>query len=294
MFLINSKKLNLYTLFFHNLKMYYVSTACLKGNNSRFTKDVFKVLDVYAKAGIKNIELGAAHYPFDNIKDLINYRKEHDANFIMHYNFPAAKNVNHLLNLGSKNKNIVDISLNVIKNGLELCNELEAPIYSLHPGFTADLDTNLKPLSEEISKEKAVSLIISRLKEVIDFAQDYDIKIAVENMVPSCVSFCKIEDFLRLFKEIKNKQLGVLLDIGHLKLSNPNFEKQKDFIEKIKDKIFELHIHQLKNGIDHQPMLTKNVIELFNIDAKKVALTLEINNANIEQIKQSYEILNQY
>jgi len=211
----------------------------------------------------------------------------------MHFNFPAAK-ADYMLNLGSVNEKIAKVSINVVKRGIELCNELDAPIYSLHPGFTADLDIYLKPISETIPKEKAVSLIISRLQEVIDFAQEYDIKIAVENMVPECVSFCKIDDFQKMFKEIKNKKLGVLLDIGHLKISNPDFDEQKTFIDKIKDRIIEVHIHDFVDGKDHLPVLSRNVIKPFNINAKKVALSLEINNANIEQIKQSYDVLNTY
>ena len=273
--------------------MNYVSTACLKGESTKFTRDIFKVLDVYTKAGIKNIELGAAHNPFDNIKDLFKYKKEHDLNYIMHFNFPAAK-VNYMLNLGSINEEIAKISLDVVKKGIELCNELEAPIYSLHPGFVADLDTELKPLSKKIPKDKAVSLAISRLQEAVDFAQEYNIKIAVENMVPQCVSFCKIGDFIKLFKEINSKKLGVLVDIGHLKLTNPKFEEQKKFIDTIKNKIIEMHIHELIDGNDHFPVLKNNVIKPFNIDTKKIALTLEINRADIEQIKQSYDVLNNY
>ena len=271
--------------------MHYISTACLGGENSKFTRDIFKVLNVYAKAGIKNIELGAAHEPFDNVKDLFKYKKENNANFIIHYNFPCAKNIKCLLNISSLNEEIAKTSLRVIKNGIELCNELEAPIYSMHPGFTRDLDLNLNPITKPITREKAVQLMTLRMQEVMDFARDYDVKIAVENMVSDCISFCNAEDFLKLFNKIKNKRLGILLDIGHMKMAHPNLEEQKDFVEKIKDKIFELHLHEVINEKDHNKLTNVDILKPFNINTKNIALTLEINGATIKDILDSQEVL---
>jgi len=272
--------------------MHYISTACLKGENSKFTRDVFKVLDVYAKAGIKNIELGAAHQPFDNINDLYKYKKENNANFLIHYNFPCAKNIKCLLNLSSLNEEIAKTSLKVIKNGIELCNKLEAPIYSMHPGFAHDSDLNLNPITKSIPREKAVQLMISRMGEVMDFAQNYDVKIAVENMISESISFCNVEDFLELFNKIKNKRLGMLLDIGHMKMAHPNLEEQRNFVEKIKDRIFEMHIHEIINRKDHQPIFANaNILKPFNISTKNIALTLESNRSTIKNILDSQEVL---
>lgn len=84
----------------------------------------------------------------------------------------------------------------------------------------------------------------------------------------------------------------MLLDIGHMKMANPGFEEQKDFVEKIKDKIFEMHIHEILNKKDHQPKLTNaDILKPFNINTKNIALTLESNRSTIKDILDSRKVL---
>ncbi|MFH1510237.1 MAG: hypothetical protein ABIF10_00985 [Candidatus Woesearchaeota archaeon] len=65
----------------------YVSTSCLRGKNSLFEPDVFKVLLAYDKLGIDSVELGSVHRPARNILRLRSF----GFNYIVHCVFPPRK-----------------------------------------------------------------------------------------------------------------------------------------------------------------------------------------------------------
>ena len=107
--------------------MIFVSTNCLKNPSN-----VLRVLDEYDKAKIENVELGSVHAPFD-IKKL----KKFNFNFIIHNYFPPPKNAFNF-NLASQKKQILKKSIKLAKNAIDLCAEIESPLYTFHAGFTSD------------------------------------------------------------------------------------------------------------------------------------------------------------
>lgn len=267
--------------------MVYISTTSIINN-----KELFSVLNRYVDLGIKNIELGSVH---NLIKEplLFKFQKENNINFIIHGFFPPSKNP-FFINLSSQNEKILKKSVEFCKNSIEVCRKLNSDIYTTHPGFNKEVTYNHNKAGgvEIISKEHDKELVINTSKrtitEICDYAQNYDIKIAIETMYngESATLMHNPKTFIEFFKgNIKN--LGILFDTGHMKANsvNLNFDL-KESIEKLKRYIIALHLQENTNkGIDeHLPIKNTELLDLFGKDfLKNKYLTLEGQNNWTEQ-----------
>lgn len=276
--------------------MIYVSTSCLKGENSRFTKDVFKVLEVYRKNDINNIELGSVHSYIKDLTKIKKYQKENDTNFIIHGFFPPAKK-SFYLNFASKNKKVLKESIKVAKNAIELCNDLNSNLYSTHAGFSSDkIGFKKEIVIDKIAKDKARDIAAYSFSNLCDYAANYDIKIAVENNQGSIGIIQNIDCFKIFFKKVNVKNLGALIDIGHAAVAKIKFNVDlKKMICQLKNKIFEIHIHKSVNGKDtHLNIDSPDLLKDFDKDTlKKTALTLEAINLTPNEILKGKNIIKQ-
>lgn len=228
----------------------YVSTACLS-NKYSFSQ----ILDVCSKLGIKNIELGVSKTPNIDLSVL----KKYAFNYIVHHYFPLAKET-FIVNLASQNKQIIRRSIDQMKRSIDFCVDFNISFFSFHAGFRVDPDINLKFNFNNIAEyENSFKTFKESVEKIVNYAERRDMKVAIENNVLSeynlidgqnkLLLMCELWEFERLFDEIRAKNLGVLLDIGHLKVTS-NLLKfdTNEFIYKLKDKIFAVHIHE-NNGI---------------------------------------------
>ena len=276
--------------------MVYISTTCLKGENSKFTRDVFRVLEIYRRYNIKNIELGSAHSYVKELSKIKKYQKDNDTNFIIHGFFPPAKKPFYL-NFASKNKDILKESMKVAKNAIELCNKLNSELYSTHPGLFADMNMEKNLISEKISFKEAVEISVESFKEICDYASNYNIKIAVENAggTDKANMFKDHNDFNNFFRKVEAKNLGALIDIGHASVAKVKFGIDvKELIDNTK-KIFEIHIHKSVGGVDtHLNIESLDLLKDFDKEMlKKAALTLEANNLCPDEILKGKGIIEQ-
>ena len=62
---------------------------------------------------------------------------------------------------------------------------------------------------------------------------------------------CELWEFERLFNEIRSDNLGILLDLGHLKINSNilNFDAD-EFISRLRDKTFAVHLHENNGRVD--------------------------------------------
>jgi len=272
--------------------MIFISTSCLKGENSKFTPDVFKVLEVYKELGIRNIELGAAHNFIKNIKPLFEYQKQTDSGFIIHGFFPPLK-TKFMINPASQNQKQLENTIRIAKNAIELCRKLDSELYSLHSGLVADVNFDDNPISEIISEKKATENTINSLNIICDYASRYNVKIAIENLW-GLSPLKNQNDFLNFLKEANQKNLGLLIDLGHLNISSKHngFDK-KSFIKKLQKHALEIHVHENDGTKDtHQKITNKNILADFDKDIiKKIAVTLEVQRLNKEEILQQKQFL---
>jgi len=280
----------------------YISTSCLKDG-----ENIFTVLDSYNEFRIENIELGATHQ-YANQKRLIQYINSFHHNLTVHNYFPPPKN-ELIINLASQNKNTLKKSLNFIKRSIRFCTKINVKLYSLHGGFILDPDSNfkfknnLKADSYSTSYQNAFDTFLKSVKEVNEYAEKRRIKIAIENNTLSestitsykspLVLMCRTEEFNQLFKYVQSDNLGILLDLGHLKTTSYwiGIDKNK-FIRGIEGKVFEIHVSENNGKRDEHKKLTEDSWCLKRLHRfKNTPITLESTNLCMDDILYNKRLL---
>ncbi len=280
--------------------MIYVSTTSIINN-----KDLFSVLERYNKLGIRDIELGSVHNFIKDFSPLFKFQKDNDINFIIHGFFPPSKE-NFFLNLSSQNEKILKKSIDFCKNSIDMCRKLNSDIYTTHCGFNKEVvfNKNYKHCIKIISEKHEDSVILKTLKksitEICDYANNYDIKIAIETMNNED-NATLMDNPIIISKFFKNniKNLFLLFDTGHMKANSVllkfNF---KDSVKKLKKYVIALHLQDNKGkGSDHHlPIKNNNILDLFGKKfLKNKYITLEgQNNWTEKDILDSKKLVENY
>ena len=275
--------------------MVYVSTSCLKGDKSRFEPDVITVVNKYINLGIKKMELGAAHRPFNDFSLLKKLKKQNDLDFIFHGNFPAS-NEKRYLNIASIDEDFRKRCIKIFFDSLEKLNYLEGNFLSLHPGGIADYlldDTTTLNLSDIRS---ATQRAIESLQLIVDRAKENGIKIAIENL-PGTIT----KDIVNLPSEFmfikKQADVGLLLDLGHLDTYIISENKKgrglvrKQLIKEFEPYIYEIHCHKAIMRDEHLMPEKNQFSDLKRKTLIKARLTLEINNADEKMVLEGKQLL---
>jgi len=251
---------------------------------------------LFEKLNIKNVEIGVWR---EDGKDYKKFFKNHNFNFIIHHYFPPPKKP-FIINLASQNKKILGKSINQIKKSTDFCSNLNINLFSFHAGFRVDPDINLKFNFNNIPDyEKSFNIFKNSVQEIVKYAEEKNVRVAIENNVVSeynlingenkLLLMAELWEFKRLFREIPSENLGILLDFGHLKVNSHllNFDRNK-FIEGLKDKVFAVHIHENNGRIDQHRKLRKDswcfkVINKY-FKNKETPLVMEGKYSNIEEL----------
>jgi sugar phosphate isomerase/epimerase len=275
----------------------YASTSCLKDK-----KDVFEVLDTYHKSGITNVELGIWKRPIEKLSKINNY----DCNFIVHHYFPPPHD-DFVVNLASQDKKILARSREQMKRSIDFCHRFHSKLFSFHAGFRADPDINFcfSKTGHSISYQKAFTTFVESVKEINTYAVQRGVKLAVENNVLSennlvngenkFFLLCEAIEFEQLWKNIQSDNLGILLDLGHLKVTSNwlNFDRHA-FIERVREKIFAMHINDNNGRLDtHSPVdKTSWCLEAISRNNfAKIPIILESTGLTIDQITQQLRLI---
>ena len=273
--------------------MIYASTSCLKN-----PQDVFRVLDEYEKAEIENVELGSVHKHFQTKK-----LREYNFNFIAHGYFPPPKTPFNF-NLASQKKSILEKSIKLVKKAVNVCVDINAPIFTFHAGFTVDPKKLGIKFSREgiVDRDVAIKTFIMASHEVLDYAKSRGVKLGMELNVVQKFNLDKGKNKLLLFadydetkvflKHFKKNEIGLLLDLGHTSVTSHwlNFDKDK-FVKKIKKSVVVVHASN-NNGLqDQHRQLTKNCWQTSKLkNFKNIPITLETMNLTTDQIKKNIRI----
>ncbi len=274
--------------------MIYASTSCLKNPSN-----IIRVLNEYEKAGIENVELGSVHRHFE-IKQI----KKFNFNFLIHNYFPPPK-IPFNFNLASSNKEIREKSYNLAIHAIDLCAEIESPLYTFHAGFTVD---PLKlgeafPKENITNRKKAISTFIEEVVKIVEYGNDRGIKTAMEPNVVQKFNlvnnknelslFAEFPEIEELFQSLNKTKLGLLLDLGHTIVTSHwlNFDKD-EFVEKCRDKVLAIHASN-NNGLqDQHKSLTKECWQSSKLkEFRNVPITLETMNLTVEKIKENIKLV---
>jgi len=271
----------------------YASTNCLKN-----PKNLLKVLKEYEKAGIENVELGSVHTHFN-----VNELKKFNFNFIIHNYFPPPK-ISFNFNLASLSKSIRKKSIGMAKNAIDLCQQIKSPLYTFHAGFTVEPTELGKRLPRDkiYERKKSIETFVESVEEIIAYAKNSGVKIAMEpnvvqkfNLVKGkneLLLFADYPEIETLFKLIKKEDLGLLLDLGHTAVTSHWLRFNKDeFVNSCRDKVIAIHISN-NNGLqDQHKSLTADCWQVSKIKLfRNIPIVLETMNLSTDQIIKNIQI----
>lgn len=276
------------------MKGIYVSTNCLKNS-----KKIIPVLEEFEKAEIENVELGSVHDYFD-----VKLLKKFNFNFLIHNYFPPPKKPFNL-NLSSQKFKIRSDSINLAKKAIDLCCEIESPLYTFHAGFTVDPPKlgNSFPKNKIANRDDSITRYIESVTKLVDYAKKRGIMVAMEpnvvqkfNLVNGKNELCLFAEYFeikRLLDLFKKNELGILLDLGHTAITSHWLKYDKnEFVENCRKWVTAIHISN-NNGLkDQHKGLTKNCWQTSKLHLfKKIPIILETMNLPIKKIKLNIQIV---
>jgi sugar phosphate isomerase/epimerase len=273
--------------------MIYVSTG---GFNTVPQKSV----SLLEKTGINSIELSGGKY----FKGIYNYLKKKNCNFLLHNYFPVPKK-KFVINLASLNNKIYKKSVLNIKKSIDISHKINSKFFSFHAGFLLDPPPHLLgALFKKVkldNKSLAIKRFSRRAESIARYAKNKNVKILIENNVITKENLKQFGDnpfllttpneILEFFKNA-HENIGLLLDLGHLKVSSNTlgFDLVKGH-KKLIPIIEGYHISDNNGKKDSNNEFSKNswFFKKLKLDVKYI--TIEVYTANLKKIRTLYNLI---
>lgn len=229
--------------------MYFISSLCSK------KKRIGEAVCELAELGFKNIELTGGTLFYEGFEDeLIELREKYALSYMVHNYFPPPRE-DFVLNLASRKSEIKEKILLLIKEALRLSRIFAKNLYTMHPGFVNEVLPELKDnfFVKDAEIFNSREDFYKMLSYVADEVVPEGMKVAVENLSLKSIddefSFLCGRDSIKTFLDFfsKNKNVGMLLDLGHLNIASTIFGFDRDlFLEELvkeySEKIFAFHL----------------------------------------------------
>ena len=151
------------------------------------------------------------------------------------------------LNLASMNQPIWEETLRQMKECISFASEF-CGLAVVHPGY-------LSPLGKQMP-DRAWEQNILGLQEICDHAEEFGMRIAVENMlnIESMLGRTP-EEIQGILENVRRENLGFVFDVGHA-----NTNGNVDSFLALKEKMIHVHVHDNKGARDeHLPVKSGNV-----------------------------------
>lgn len=248
----------------------YASTACV----ARRYPTLQTLLDDYAACEITQVEFGNCP-PLKDFSSDVDLPKYRGRGLIHNYFPPPAQSF--VLNLASQDPVILARSRDLCVAALHYSAALDAPFYSVHCGFLADFDA--KSLGQSLIHHQAApyesgyATFAESLQTLLEVAKRLGMRLLLEpNVVAQfnvvndrndLLMFASPREFTRLLSEISDPRLGVLLDVGHLKVTARTLRyTPQDFVAAVRARIGAIHLHDNDAVSDqHLPAIDLSVLE---------------------------------
>ena len=282
-----------------NKKKVFISTG---GFKDKVFTDVIKK---FKKGKIDDIELSGGCYTVNSGQKILQCSKK--ANIRAHNYFPPPKKP-FVINLASSNPKIANLSLAHVVKGINLSAKINAKYFSFHGGFRLDpLPKHLgKTLKEVkiINKKKALNIFKKQVLKISKIAKKKNITILIENNVVTKNNLDRFKinpllltdpkDICSFFKKLP-KNIGLLLDVGHLKVSSvtERFDL-KDAIKVINKYVKGYHFNDNNGLVDSNKSCNKNSWFLKYINKDLDYYTLEVYTKNIKTLYLQKKFFEKY
>lgn len=282
--------------------MIYISSSCVR--SSAIKDSIIKLVDY----GFSAIEFsGGTRLYAEMENDILSLKTERNLNYLCHNYFPPPQQ-DFVLNIASLNEDIYKRSFDHVVNALKLSQKIGADKFAVHAGFLIDIPLNeigISIASQRLFDEKkSKERFYSAMAELLSIANEYGIKLYVENNVVSEQNYknfgsvnpffvCTQADITELKKEVPG--IEALIDIAHLKVScntlGFNYEEQaKQLIEETDY----IHLSDNDGATDSNKEISEDSDTykiLSEINLKGKTITLEIYSG-LDKVKESYNSIN--
>lgn len=200
-----------------------IGLSMLYSLSKTFNESVHEIV----KANVKFVEIvddGLHALDKQRVSELISLGESCDIKYSVHAPFAD-------VNIASPSKPLLKAMIRRLKDSLNNARSLNAYLWVFHPGLETGISI-FYPEEAWIQNLKTVQLLCKT-------AEDYGVKLAIEN-VPEPYPFLmkNVENFRRFYSEFE-ENLGLVLDIGHANL-NGQIEL---FIETFPDRLIHIHAH---------------------------------------------------
>jgi sugar phosphate isomerase/epimerase len=187
------------------------------------------------------------------------------------------------INIASPSKLILNAMLRRLKKSITYANDLDAYLWVFHPGLKTGVSM-FYPGRNWLQNLKTTRLLS-------EFARDRGVEAAIEN-VPEPFPFImkSVEDFTKFYSEV-DKDMGLVLDIGHANIKG----QIETFLTTFADKIVHIHAHDNcgKNdrhlGIGYGTTDWKKVVNLLRRTSYDKTVIIE----SFDHIEESMQKLKQ-
>ncbi|HCD37164.1 MAG TPA: hypothetical protein DEQ77_00225 [Candidatus Omnitrophica bacterium] len=226
---------------------------------------------------------------------------------LIHNYFPQPETP-FILNLAAESPSIRALSLGHCARAIDLCVELKIPFYSFHAGFTFEaapeqLGGGLLS-APRFSPEKAYKWFIESLRTLCDYAGNKGIRLLVENNVVTRENLvngqnilllgANSEDLLKMLAEVNSPVLGLLVDMGHLKVTAKSLGFDRaEFLTRLSANIKAFHLSDNDGITDEHLYFDENAWFLPHLSKfPGAALILETQRTKIDKIITMIAVVN--
>jgi sugar phosphate isomerase/epimerase len=232
----------------------YFSTICLSHELG-----YKNALAEYEKLGIEGVELG---YCPDGEALPGSIPSSGQFRVTCHnYCLPAEPN---FINLASDDDEIREWSVSYINEAIDFCAQHGVELYTFHGGFRVDPNQELEFNGEPTSYEEAFETFVSEVWKVGTYAEQRGVTLGIENNViedshlrdgeNEILMFCRAAEFTRLFDALDVPNVGLLLDIGHLRVAANTLEFDPAVFGDLEEHLVAVHLHDNDGKTDlHLP-----------------------------------------
>ena len=191
---------------------------------------VEEIIASAGEAGVRHIELasGTRHGSGNGLGRVLQDAGSRDFAFLIHNYFPVPAEP-FVLNLASADPTNLERSISHVRNAIDLAALVKSPFYSLHCGFcidTSPADLGRALRGPVIPPDRAMAVFVDCVQDLADYAKAKDVDLLLENNVLSPMNAGKVqllgvtpEEIELLLERIARPNVGLLLDVGHLKVS---------------------------------------------------------------------------
>jgi sugar phosphate isomerase/epimerase len=187
------------------------------------------------------------------------------------------------INIASPSKPMLRVILRRLQKSIAHASALNAHVWVLHPGVRTGISM-FYPSMEWLQNCRSARLLCK-------VAEDYGVKIAVENMPePHPFIMKSVEEFKRFFEEV-NEPIGFALDVGHSNLNG----QTEHFLRAFTDKIKHVHVSDNNGRSDlHLGIGYGNVDwQRFAEEMKEISYDQIVVVESVEHVKESLQKLKQ-